>query len=206
MSIRPTLSQLVVALASAGTLTAGYAVLGPGGPQGPAGPTGASGPQGPAGVAGPAGPQGLEGPRGATGATGGAAALKAASTPDYVWPGARPGEVSRILSLRYRAPSAGWIFVTGSGYCNVPSEEAVTQYAVYVAESATEPHGAALPSTAFVRFPHGASQVQVPFTVTRVLKVEGGPGEVFLDFQNFSGLDGYSCQANLVALFGAAQL
>ncbi len=209
MPLRPTLSQVVIAIASAGTITAGYSLLGPAGPQGPKGDPGERGTQGPAGSAGPAGPagpQGPEGPRGPAGPPGAMAAFKDASTPDYVWPSTGAGDVTKLLSVRFRAPSAGWVFVSGSGYCNVPSEQAVTQYAVYVAQSASEAQGAALPSTAFVRFPQGATQVQVPFSVTRVLPVAGGADEVFLNFQNFSGLAGYSCQANLVVFFSATKL
>ena len=206
MPLRPTLAQLVVGLASASALTAGYTLLGPPGPPGPKGDAGQPGVQGPAGPAGPAGPQGPQGPQGAAGPAGGMAAFKDASTVDYVWPSHGAGDVTRLLSVRFRAPSAGWVFASGSGYCNVPSEQAVTQYAVYVAESAAEAHGASLPGTAFVRFPQGATQVQVPFSVTRVLPVDGGPDEVFLNFQNFSGLSGYSCQANLVVFFSASKL
>jgi len=209
MALRFTLPQVVAALASAGAITAGYALLGPGGPQGPQGDAGVQGAPGPAGVAGPAGPQGPQGPageRGPAGPPGASSAFKDASTRDYVMPGEGPGEVTNLLALRFVAPSAGWVYVSGSGYCNVPSEQAITQYAVYLAEARSEPHGRALPSTAFVRFPQGATQVQVPFSVTRVLPVAAGRDEVFLNFQNFSGLPGYSCQANLVALFNAAKL
>ncbi len=206
MSLRPTLPQLVAAVASAGVISAGYAVLGPPGPQGPKGDAGAQGAAGPMGPAGEQGPPGPTGPTGPAGPPGPAAAFRDVATTDYVMPGAAQGEVTNLLTLRFRAPSAGWVYVSGSGYCNVPSEQAVTQYAVYVAEGRTEPHGGALPSTAFVRFPQGATQVQVPFSVTRVLPVHGGASEVFLNFQNFSGLAGYSCQANLVAFFTATKL
>ncbi len=206
MSLRPTLPQLVAAVASAGVISAGYAVLGPPGPQGPKGDAGAQGATGPVGAAGEPGPAGPTGPTGPAGPPGPAAAFRDVATTDYVLPGADQGEVTNLLTLRFRAPSAGWVYVSGSGYCNVPSQQAVTQYAVYVAEGRTEPHGGALPSTAFVRFPQGATQVQVPFAVTRVLPVHGGASEVFLNFQNFSGLAGYSCQANLVAFFTATKL
>lgn len=208
MTLRPTLPQLVAAVASAGVISAGYAVLGPPGPQGPKGDPGAAGVAGvagPAGEQGPPGPPGPTGPTGPAGPAGPAAAFRDVATADYVMPGAGQGEVTNLLALRFRAPSAGWVYVSGSGYCNVPSEQAVTQYAIYVAQGRTEPHGGALPSTAFVRFPQGASQVQVPFSVTRVLPVTG-VSEVFLNFQNFSGLAGYSCQANLVAFFTASKL
>lgn len=206
MALRLTLPNLVAALASAGAITAGYTLLGPPGPAGPKGERGPEGPAGLAGAAGPTGPQGPEGPRGPVGPPGPSAAFKDASTTDYVMPGASPGEVTNLLALRFRAPSAGWVFVSGTGYCNVPSDQATTQYAVYVAEARSEPHGSALPSTAFVRFPQGATQVQVPFSASRVLPVGAGAAEVFLNFQNFSGLAGYSCQANLVAFFTASKL
>jgi hypothetical protein len=209
MTVRPTMSQVLLALLSAGAvagsagLAAGALTLGPPGPAGPAGQQGSAGPQGPQGVAGPQGPQGPEGPRGAPGAS---AAFKDAATTEYVLPGAGAGEVTTLLPLRYRAPSAGWAYVSASGYCNVPAEPAATQYAVYLARGAGEQHGEALPSTAFVRFPQGATQVQVPFSVTRVLPAAAGVNDVFLNFQNFSGLSGYSCQASLVVFFSAAKL
>jgi len=122
-------------------------------------------------------------------------------------PGAAPNEITKLLSLPFRAPTPGWAYVTASGYCNVPSEQAATQYAVYLASAADAPHdGGPVASAAFVRFPAGATMLQVPFTVTRVLPVKSGHNQVFLNFQNFSGLAGYSCQANLVAFFTAAKL
>ena len=209
MALRLTLPTVVTALASAGAITAGYTVFAPPGPPGPKGDPGEHGPQGPAGASGPmgpAGPQGPEGPRGPMGPAGPSAAFKDAATTDYVMPAAGPGAVTSLLRLDFRAPAAGWSYVSASGYCNVPSEQATTQYAVYVAEAGDEPHGGALPSTAFVRFPQGATQVQVPFSITRVLPVKPGRAQVFVNFQNFTGLAGYSCQANLVAFFSAAKL
>jgi hypothetical protein len=128
------------------------------------------------------------------------------ATDDYVMPGAAAGEVSNLLALRFRAPTLGWVFVSGSGYCNVPAERAATHYAVYVAQAADAPHDAALPGNSFVRFPNGAPMTQVPFSAARVLPARAGQNEVFLNFQNFSGLDGYSCQAQLVAFFTATKL
>jgi Collagen triple helix repeat (20 copies) len=209
MALRFTLPTVVAAIASAGAITAGYTLLAPPGPPGPKGEAGEHGPQGPAGIAGPAGPAGPQGPeglRGPAGPAGPSAAFKDAATTDYVMPTAVAGAVTPLLGLKFRAPTTGWTYVSGSGYCNVPSEQATTQYAVYLAEAGDEPQGSALPSTAFVRFPHGASQVQVPFSVTRVLPVKGGSSAVYLNFQNFSGLAGYSCQANLVAFFTATKL
>lgn len=213
MSLRTTLPQLVaLTIASAGATTVGYSMFGPPGPAGPQGIRGEQGERGvdgavgPVGPAGPVGPQGERGAIGPMGPAGASAAFKDAVTPDYVMPGPGAGEVTNLLSLPFRAPAAGWAYVTSSGYCNVPSEAAVTQYAVYLAQRADEPHGAALPSTAFVRFPQGASQVQVPFTVTRVVPVRAGASELFLNFQNFSGLAGYSCQANLVVFYSGSKL
>jgi hypothetical protein len=210
MALRTTLPQLVaLALASAGATTAGYRAFGPPGPTGPQGTRGEQGErgvEGPVGPVGPAGPQGERGPEGPAGPPGVTAAFKDASTTDYVLPGSGAGEVTNLVALQFRAPAAGWAYVTGSGYCNVPSQEAITQYAVYLAQRRDEQHGAALSSTAFVRFPFGASQVQVPFTVTRVVPVRAGASEVFLNFQNFSGLPGYSCQANVVAFYTNAKL
>lgn len=206
MALRFTVPRVVAAIASAGAVAAGYTVLAPAGPPGPQGEAGPAGPPGIAGPAGPQGPQGPEGPRGPAGAPGPSSAFKDAATTDYVMPGSLPGEVTPLVALQFRAPSLGWAYVSGSGYCNVPSERAVTHYAVYVAESRGEPQGGSLPGTAFTRFPEGATQVQVPFSVSRVIPVRSGPAEVFLNFQNFSGIPGYSCQANLVAFFTATKL
>jgi Collagen triple helix repeat (20 copies) len=210
MALRSTLvSHVVASIASASVVAAGYALIGPPGPTGPQGPQGPPGVEGSIGVQGPSGPQGPQGPqgeRGLQGPAGPAAAFKDASTTDYVLPGQGAGEVTNLLALEFRAPTLGWVFATATGYCNVPAEQAATQYAVYVAQAADAAHDGALPSAAFVRFPQGASMVQVPFSVSRVLPVKAGRNQLFLNFQNFSGLAGYSCQASLVAFFTATKL
>ena len=209
MALRPTLPQLLAALAAAGTVGAGYTLFAPPGPPGPSGPRGEQGERGPAGALGPqgpAGPQGPEGLRGPAGLPGAAAAFKDAATKEFVSPGSGAGEVTPLLALRFRAPSAGFVHVTGTGYCNVPADPGATHYAVYVAPRPDAPHDGALPGAAFVRFPQGATMAQVPFSASRVLPVLAGDNQVFLDFQNFSGLAGYSCQAQLVALFAQARL
>ncbi len=164
MALRPTLPQLLAALAAAGTAGAGFTLFAPPGPPGAPGPRGEQGDHGPAGAQGPVGPQGPEGARGPAGPPGAAAAFKDAATKEFVAPGAGAGEVTPLLALRFRAPSAGFVHVTGTGYCNVP------------------------------------------FAASRVLPVLAGDNQVFLDFQNFSGLAGYSCQAQLVAVFAQARL
>jgi len=209
VSLRLTLPQLVASLASAGLVAAGYTLVAPPGPQGPqgaSGTAGAQGPQGQPGVAGPVGPQGPQGERGAMGPAGPSAAFKDASTSEYVFPGAGVNEVSSLLALEFKAPSWGWAWVSGTGYCNVPSEAAATQYAVYLATAPDAAHDGSLPGAAFVRFPQGASMVQVPFAVSRSFPVKAGRNVVHLDFQNFSGLAGYSCHANVAAFFTATKM
>ncbi len=206
MAFRQMLLPLVTTLATAGVVTAGYTVLGPAGPAGPRGAQGERGAQGAEGPVGPQGPTGQQGEAGPAGPAGPSAAFKDAATTDYVMPDPGQGQVTTLLSLRFRAPTAGWAYVSGSGYCNVPSEPSATHYAVYVSGAAGGPHDGALAGAAFVRFPVGGGMVQVPFTATRVVPVKAGANEAFLNFQNFSGLRGYSCQANLVALFTATKL
>jgi len=206
VALRPTLPQLLAALAAAGTAGAGFTLFAPPGPPGAPGPRGEQGDHGPAGAQGPAGPQGPEGARGPAGPPGAAAAFKDAATKEFVAPSAGAGEVTPLLALRFRAPAAGFVHVTGTGYCNVPADPGATHYAVYVAASPDAPHDGALPGAAFVRFPQGATMAQVPFAASRVLPVLAGDNHVFLDFQNFSGLAGYSCQAQLVAVFAQAKL
>jgi hypothetical protein len=204
---RFTFPQVIATLASTGILAAGYTMLAPPGPQGPRGDKGETGAQGLAGAPGAQGPMGPEGPRGPAGPPGPSAAFKDAATRDYVLPGAGAHEVTKLLSLEFRAPAFGWVFATATGYCNVPAESTATQYAVYVATQPDAPHdGGPVSSAAFVRFPAGATMVQVPFTVSRVVQVQAGRNELFVNFQNFSGLAGYSCQANLVAFFSATKL
>jgi hypothetical protein len=116
------------------------------------------------------------------------------------------GQVTNLLTLRYRAPSQGWVFASATGYCNVPQENAPTHFAVYVADAPGAAFEAALQGAAFVRFPQGASMVQVPFSVNRVLPAKAGRNAVYLDFQNFSGLAGYSCQASMAVFFTATKL
>jgi hypothetical protein len=206
MALRNAAIQLVATLASAGVLAAGYTAVAPPPPPGPQGDRGPEGVPGAVGPLGPAGPQGPVGPQGPAGPAGPAAAFKDVATPDFVAPGAGANEVTSLARLDFRAPTLGWAFVQGSGYCNVPADAGATHYAVYVAGAADAPHEGALPGAAFVRFPQGASMVQVPFTATRVVQVKAGANQVFLNFQNFSGLDGYSCQATLVAFFTATKL
>jgi len=209
VALRPNLPQLLAALAAAGTVGAGYTLLAPPGPPGPSGPRGEQGAQGPAGALGPqgpAGPDGPEGTRGPAGPPGAAAAFKDVATKEYVAPGAGAGEVTPLLALRFQAPSAGFVHVTATGYCNVPADPGVTHYAVYIAAQPDAPHDGALPGAAFVRFPQGATMAQVPFSASRVMAVPIGDNQVFLDFQNFSGLAGYSCQAQLVAMFAQGKL
>jgi hypothetical protein len=209
MSLRLTLPQVVASLASAGLVTAGYTLVAPAGPPSPQGQAGATGPaglQGETGPKGPAGPQGPAGERGPMGPAGPGAAFKDASTAEYVFPGAGANEISTLLALEFKAPAAGFAWVNGSGYCNVPSEQGATQFAVYLATAAGAPHDGALPSAAFVRFPAGATMVQVPFSAARALPVRAGRNVAFLNFQNFSGLAGYSCHATMVAFFTASKL
>jgi len=207
---RWTLAQTVAAVASAGVLATGYTALappgpeGPAGPQGPAGETGSQGPEGPAGLPGPVGPPGPSGPPGPPGMP---AAFKSASTPDYVMPGAAPGEVTTLVSLRFRAPGAGHVLVSATGYCNLPTDATTAQqFAVYVADARRAAHDGSIASAAFVRSPSGTTLAQVPFSATRVMAVRAGANEVFLNFQGFSGGEGYSCQATLSALFASALL
>ncbi len=206
MALRQMLLPLVTSIATAGVVTAGYTALGPPGPPGPRGEQGARGEQGVEGPVGPQGPAGPEGAAGPMGPAGPSAAFKDAATTDYVMPDATPGQVTNLLSLRFRAPTLGWAYVSGNGYCNVPAEPTATHYAVYVSARADAQHDASLPGVSFVRFPQGATMVQVPFAATRVMPVKAGANEVFLNFQNFSGLRGYSCQASLVAFFTATKL
>jgi len=212
MALRWTFAQTMATLGTASALAVGYTVFAPPGPQGPEGPAGSPGPAGiqglpgPAGEPGPAGPVGPAGPTGPQGPAGPSAAFKDAATGDYVLPKAEAGAVTNILSLRLRAPASGFAFVTGSGYCNVPPDAQGAQYALYVAGQPDDPHDDALHGAAFVRFPAAVSMAQVPFTATRVVPVRAGVNSVFLNFQNFAGLAGHSCQATLVAFYSAAKL
>jgi Collagen triple helix repeat (20 copies) len=209
MALRSSATQILLTLASAGALATGYTIVAQPGPPGPAGPRGEAGlagepgPSGPAGSAGTTGPQGSEGPRGPAGP---AAAFKGVSTPDFVAPGSAVDEVTNLLTLHFRAPGAGSVYASATGYCNVPSESTATHYAVYVAEGPEASYEASLPTAVFVRFPEGGTMVQVPFAVSRILQVKSGANALFLNFQNFSGLAGYSCEAHLVAFYSAAQL
>jgi len=114
--------------------------------------------------------------------------------------------VSPLLSLRFRAPANGFAYVTASGYCNTPPEASGAQYALYVAGQPDDAHDDAIQGAAFVRFPAGVPMAQVPFTATRVFPVRAGANVVFLNFQNFAGVPGHSCQATMVAFYSANKL
>jgi hypothetical protein len=201
--VRWTLAQTLASLGAAGALAVTYTAFAP---PGPPGPEGVPGPAGPSGLPGPMGPEGPRGPVGPQGPAGPAAAFKDASTPDYVAPSSEAGSVSTLLTLPFRAPSAGHLLVTGSGFCNTPPDAPGAHYAVYLAAAPGETHESALAGSAFVRMPAGAPLAQAPFSVTRSFAVRPGPQAVVLSFQNFAGTDGHSCQAALAAFFTAGQL
>jgi hypothetical protein len=206
MSMRSLVPSLVATVTSTAVLGGGYVLLAPPGPQGPQGVQGDKGDLGPVGPVGPLGPEGPRGPIGPTGRPGADAAFKDAATTDWILPRAEVDAVSTLVQLRFEAPSAGFAFVSGTGYCNVPTDLGETHYAVYVSTAATAGYNGAIPGASFARFPRGSSMAQVPFAATRVIEAKAGTNEVYLSFQNFGGLLGYSCQANLVALFAASKL
>jgi hypothetical protein len=208
-SFKWTFTQTMATLGTAGALAVGYTAFappGPEGPEGPAGPPGAVGPQGPAGPAGATGPAGPMGPPGPAGPAGPSAAFKEVTTADYVVPKAEPGAVTNIASLRFRAPSHGFAYVTTTGYCNTPPDAAGAHYAVYVAGEPDDTHDDSIQGTAFVRMPSGAPLAQIPFATSRVFPVRAGTNLVYLNFQNFAGTAGHSCQGTLVAFFSASKL
>jgi hypothetical protein len=202
-SFKWSFAQTMATIGTAGALAVGYTAFAPAGPPGPEGPAGPPGAMGPTGPAGPAGEQGPAGPPGPPGPS---AAFKEAATADYVSPRADAGSVTNLLSLRFRAPSHGFAYVTASGYCNTPPDAAGAQYAVYVAGEPDDPHDEAIHGSAFVRMPAGAPLAQVPFSASRVFSVRAGPNVVFLNFQNFAGTAGHSCQGTMVAFFSASRL
>jgi hypothetical protein len=202
-SFRWTFAQTMASLGTAGALAVGYTVFAPPGPAGPAGPAGAAGSPGPVG---PAGPQGPMGPPGPAGPAGPSAAFKEATTSDYVLPRAEAGAVTNLAALRFRAPSHGFAYVTASGYCNTPPDAAGAQYAVYVAGEPDAPHDDSIQGSAFVRMPSGAPLAQLPYSASRVFPVRAGANVVYLNFQNFAGTAGHSCQGTMVAFFSASRL
>lgn len=203
------LSHVLATVGAVGAMSAGYAVFSPAsapGPEGPPGMAGPAGPQGPTGPQGPAGTMGPPGPPGPTGAPGPSAAFKDTTTTEYVVPRAEAGTVTNLVALRFRAPAAGFAYVNANGYCNTPPESASAHYAVYVAGAPDDPHDDAIHGSSFVRMPTGAPLAQVPFTASRVFSVRSGLNVVYLNFQNFAGNAGHSCQATLVAFFSTSKL
>lgn len=208
-SFKWTFAQTMAALGTAGALAVGYTAFAPPGPEGPEGPQGPPGVAGPAGQTGPAGPQGPTGPAGPAGPTGPAgasSAFKDVSTSDFVTPKAEAGAVTNLASLRFRAPSNGFAYVTATGYCNTPPEASGAHYAVYVAGDSDDTHEDAIHGSSFVRMPSGAPLAQVPFTTSRVFPARAGTNVVYLNFQNFAGTAGHSCQGTMVALFSGSRL
>jgi len=206
MAARLTFAQAMVTLGTAGALAAGYTIFAPAGPPGPEGPVGPVGAVGPAGPAGPSGERGPVGPPGPAGPAGPAAAFKDAATADFVLPKAEAGAVTSLLSLRFRAPAAGFVHVAAQGFCNQPADSPGVHYAVYVAGQPDDPHDDALPGSAFVRMPAAAAQAQTPFAAGRTFPVRPGVNVVHLNFQNFAGLGGHSCQASMTAFFSREKL
>jgi len=206
MAVRLTFAQVMATLGTAGALAVGYTVFAPPGPPGPEGPPGPVGEAGPTGPAGPAGERGPTGPPGPTGPAGPAAAFKDAATADFVLPRAEAGAVTNLLGLRFKAPAAGHAFVTANGFCNQPADSPGVHYAVYLAGQPDDPHDDALSGSAFVRMPAAGPQAQAPFSTGRTFPVRPGVNVVFLNFQNFAGLAGHSCQASMTAFFTREKL
>jgi hypothetical protein len=204
--LRLSFGQAAAALGAAGALAVGYTVFAPPGPEGPEGPPGARGEPGPPGAPGAEGQRGPAGPPGPAGPAGPSAAFRDVATADYVLPRAEAGAVTNLLALRFRAPAAGFAYLNANGYCNVPQDASGAQYAVYVAAQPDDTHEDGIPGSSFVRFPGAVTVSQLPFTASRVFPVRQGANVVFLNFQNFAGMAGHSCQASMVAFFSATKL
>jgi hypothetical protein len=125
---------------------------------------------------------------------------------DFALPKAEPGAVTNLLALRFRAPAVGFVHVSANGFCNLPVEAAGAHYAVYIAGQPDDTHEDALAGSAFVRVPASPSQGQTPFSASRTFPVRQGVNVVFLNFQNFAGLAGHSCQASMTAFFTREKL
>lgn len=204
--MRLSLSHALATMGALGAMSAGYVAFAPAPAPGPEGPPGMAGPAGPPGAPGAEGPRGPMGPPGLIGLPGPSAAFKDTTTTEYVMPRAEPGAVTSLLALRFRAPAAGHAYVSANGYCNTPPESAGAHYALFLAGAPDDPHDEAIHGSSFVRMPTGAPLAQLPFNASRAFSVRAGLNVVYLNFQNFAGTAGHSCQATMVAFFSTSKL
>ena len=168
------------------------------GDAGATGPSGPGGPTGSTGVVGPTGPTGPPGPTGPTGPTGPSAAFKSAANASLVTVGASP-VVLNLVSLTISAPSAGFVFATATGYCNV-SVTAPAEWRFVIGTTATE--GFTFPASPAVWRFNGADPITaVPITVQRVFPVVAGNNTFFMNVDNSSGSAVSNCSARLTAFF-----
>ena len=152
------------------------------------------------GPSGPTGPTGPTGPGGATGPVGPAAAFKTVKSTTFVFPAATG--VTNVLRLDFTTPATGFVYASGSGYCNATVAGA-SEWRYVIGTTATE--GWSLPLPVW-RFSGATTATAFPVSVDRVLPVVAGANSIFLNVDNASGGALTSCSGVLTASFTTTQL
>ncbi len=164
--------------------------------------------KGDAGAAGPTGPMGAIGAAGAPGAAG------ATGPAGVVWKGvsfsfAAPGAVGTTVNaatLTFTAPSAGFVWVEASGYCNVTQGPASAQASLgWTTTSAGTP---TIPNSAFIHsavLSEAAAGTQIPYGVSGVFSVATGANSLYLTLHNWSaGVN--DCSGTGILIFSSSLL
>lgn len=196
--------------------------MGPTGPQGPTGANGATGaagakgdsclpsdpacvgPMGPTGANGATGATGSQGPKGDTGSQGpsGSNAFKSSS---LIFVPVTPGAfvVTNIVALTFTAPASGFVYASGTGYCNINSTATPAQWAFEIGQSAT---AGPLPPDPFVKQVGGNTFEQFPFATTRVFSVAAGANTLYLNVEQITGSALQDCSGILTVFFTPSQM
>jgi hypothetical protein len=111
--------------------------------------------------------------------------------------------VTNLLQLSFTAPTAGFVFASANGYCNINTGTSSVQWAYVI--STTAVNGWAFPDPLW-DYPNGATVAQSPLEAQAVIPVSAGANSIFLNVDNFSGTPLSSCGAVLTVFFTSSQL
>ena len=112
--------------------------------------------------------------------------------------------VTSILNLSLNAPSAGYVYASATGYCNMTvNANVLREWDYVIALSATEGWSMPLPVW---RFNAPTSQTGFLLTVDRVLPVVAGTNTIFLNVYNWNGTSTDNCQGRLSVFFSPGQI
>jgi hypothetical protein len=160
---------------------------------------------GPAGMTGPTGAMGTAGAPGAQGATGPAGVVWKGVSFSFVTPGV-VGSTVNVATLTFTAPSAGFVWVEASGYCNVTQGSAAAHGSLgWTTTSAGLP---TIPNSAYILtapLSEASALTQIPYGTSGVFSVASGASSLYLTLHNWSaGVN--DCSGTGILMFSSSLL